>query len=149
MCIETIVTIFQNPSFNMLNKQEESVSTNYSPLAWPPELVVHLHRNMYMLWFNQKSTLSINPILFKMNALLNSLTGSIFQIINSLLYSCCTVCFTWHKYKSLFKSCMWLWLQLQKKLLQYRFPKLASCLREDALVNHITSLVGKSILNTK
>ena len=113
------------------------------------ELVVHLHRNMYMSWFNQKSTLNINPILFKMNALLNSLTGSIFQIINSLLYSCCTVCFTWHKYKSLFKSCMWLWLQLQKKLLQYRFPKLASCLREDALVNHITSLVGKSILNTK
>jgi len=38
MCRKTIVTIFQNPSFNMLNKQEESVSTNYSPLAWPLNL---------------------------------------------------------------------------------------------------------------
>ena len=36
--------IFCHPSFDKLNKQEGSKSTNHIPLAWPFELVPYLHR---------------------------------------------------------------------------------------------------------
>ena len=40
-----IADIFRHQSFNMLNKQDTSKSTNHSPLACPFQLVVHLHKS--------------------------------------------------------------------------------------------------------
>ena len=43
--VTCIAAIFRHPSFDMLSKQDGSESTNHSPLAWPFELVAHLHRS--------------------------------------------------------------------------------------------------------
>ena len=43
--VTCIAVTFRHPSFEMLNKQDGSQSTNHGPLAWPFELVTYFHKS--------------------------------------------------------------------------------------------------------